>query len=276
MRRPIPAAVIAAVARAVSTWETHESMDRLFAHAGAPGEPPLLSKEKKAVDWLRRVNRDQSVRDPLAVIGLLIEGYMEDDIEPGARDTQERVDRNQRLAGVLERAGLRYVPGGKISGSLAAPSATLADLIRGRDLGAINHEFERAYENVDLDPREAVSAACNILESVCKTYIEDEGLEMPKKQDLQPVWTVVRQDLGLEPGRLTDRDLQEVLSGLFAVVHGIGALRTHGSSAHGEGRRSYKLEGRHARLAIHSAHTVALFIIETWDKKKAAETLASA
>lgn len=55
---------------------------------------------------------------------------------------------------------------------------------------------------------------------------------------------------------------------MFAVVSGIGALRTHASSAHGAGKRGYKLEPRHARLAVHSAHTLALFILESWEKKR--------
>ncbi|MFA5371010.1 MAG: abortive infection family protein [Sideroxydans sp.] len=64
-----------------------------------------------------------------------------------------------------------------------------------------------------------------------------------------------------------DQDLQTVLSGMISIVEGIGALRTHASSAHGAGKKSYKLEPRHARLAIHSAHTVALFILESWQRK---------
>ncbi|MFT6835524.1 MAG: hypothetical protein ACJA0H_001564 [Francisellaceae bacterium] len=46
-----------------------------------------------------------------------------------------------------------------------------------------------------------------------------------------------------------------------------GNARTHASSAHGEGRKLYNLKPRHAKLAIHSAHTLALFVLETWDKK---------
>lgn len=48
---------------------------------------------------------------------------------------------------------------------------------------------------------------------------------------------------------------------------GIGALRTHASSAHGAGKKQYKLEARHARLAIHAAHTVTLFVLESWAKR---------
>src|SRR5688572_32108998 len=55
-------------------------------------------------------------------------------------------------------------------------------------------------DTVESKPRDAVSAACNILEAVCKTYIEDEKLTMPAKQDLQGVWTIVRKHLGFDPG----------------------------------------------------------------------------
>lgn len=91
---------------------------------------------------------------------------------------------------------------------------------------------------------------------------------MPAKQDLQGVWTIVRKHLGLDPSTLSDKDLQQILTGIISVVHGIGALRTHASSAHGAGRITYRLEPRHARLAIHSAHTVALFVLESWQQRK--------
>jgi hypothetical protein len=106
------------------------------------------------------------------------------------------------------------------------------------------------------------------LEAVFKTYIEVEELPLPKKQDLQPIWKVVREDLGLNPAVIEDRDLQEILSGIFATVSGVGALRTHASSAHGAGVRAYKLKPRHARLAIHAAHTLAPFVLESWQEKR--------
>jgi hypothetical protein len=143
----------------------------------------------------------------------------------------------------------------------------LEEFIQERDTASIDQEFSRALTNVETSPREAVSAASNILESICKVYIAEEGLEMPVKQDLKPVWTVVRKHLGFDPSLVEDQDLQQVLSGMISVVEGIGALRTHASSAHGAGKKSYKLESRHARLAVHAAHTVALFILESWRNK---------
>ena len=78
MRKPIPAPIIAVVSELVSEYETHATLDSLFMHAGAPGEPPPESKQAKAMAWLRRVNKDQEV-DPISVLGQIIEGYMEEE-----------------------------------------------------------------------------------------------------------------------------------------------------------------------------------------------------
>ena len=270
MRREIPSAVITVivvitvVAEHAANSETHATLDSLFMYAGAPGEPPAGSKHAKALEWLRRVNRDESL-DPLKVIGKLIEGYMEAVIDSANSFVQER---KEKISRVLASCELQYVKGGRVVGALATPSRTLEQLIRERDLASINYEFDRALHSVESAPREAVSAACNILESLFKTYIEEEQLAMPAKQDLQPVWSVVRKHIGLDPSRIEDRDIQEILSGIFADVSGIGALRTHASSAHGAGKRTYKLEPRHARLAVHAAHTLTLFVLESWERQR--------
>lgn len=273
MRKEIPAPVIAVLSENMPDLESHASLDNLFSYAEAPGEPPEGSKPVKVQAWLRRVNKE--AERPLVVLGRIIECYMElPDIEENSRsmygmhaaDTKKEF--KKKIEAILSRCNLTYIAGGIISDGSSTPSRSLAESIKGRDIPSIDAEFTRALANVNSEPREAVSAACNILESIFKTYITDENLEMPQKQDLQNVWKVVRSDLGFEPGLLQDDDLKRILSGVLSVVDGIGAFRTHASSAHGEGRKVYKLKPRHARLAIHSAHTIALFVLETWDERK--------
>lgn len=266
MSKLIPAHVIAVLSDVIPSAETHASIDSLFMYADAPGDPPVGSKPVKVQEWLRRVNKVESI-DPMLVLGRLIEGYMEVDDDPSDQWSENKIERKTKIERALQRSELQYAKGGRIIGPVAAPSRSLEQLIRNRDMTSINEEFDRALATVETKPKEAVSAASNILESLCKIYIEEEKLEMPKKKDLQPVWTVVREDLGFDPGRVEDRDLKEILSGLIALVNGIGALRTHASSAHGAGVRGYTLEPRHARLAIHGAHTVVAFVLESWDKK---------
>ena len=268
MRKNIPAPIIAVVSELVSEYETHATLDSLFMHAGAPGEPPPESKHAKAMAWLRRVNKDEEV-NPLEVLGLIIEGYMEEEpdseFDQWFEKKQKKVD---RLKSALKKANLTYVQGGKIIGAHSVPVISLEQHIRKRDIASVNLEFDRAISNIEASPREAISAACNILESVFKVFIEENGLEMPKKKDLKPTWAIVRESLNFDPSKVEDRDLKEILSSLAGVVGGVGALRTHASSAHGAGKTMYRVAPRHARLAVHSAHTIALFVLESWEARQ--------
>jgi hypothetical protein len=204
----------------------------------------------------------------MQVLGKVIETYMEEVLDTEDQWDKLKLEDRAQIERALQASQLQYVQGGNVAGSLGTPSKTLEEFIRQRDLAQINEEFSRALKNVESTPREAVSAASNILESICKVYIADEGLDTPAKQDLKPVWSVVRKHLGFDPSIVEDQDLQQILSGMISVVDGIGALRTHASSAHGAGKKGYKLEPRHARLAVHGAHTLALFILESWQKKR--------
>jgi len=259
--------VIAIVSEIVSERESHATLDSLFMYAGAPGDPPPESKHSKALAWLRRVNKDPDV-EPLEVLGLILEGYLDEEVkgpEPWKTQTIKQVT---KLRTVLERSKLKYVTGGKFIGSFASPVSSLEDQIRKRDIESLNTEFNRAIESIEAKPRDAISAACNILESVFKIYIEEEELPQPKKLDLSATWKLVREDLNFDPKKVEDRDLKEILSGMAAIVSGVGAFRTHASSAHGAGRKIYKVEPRHARLAVHAAHTIALFVLESWEVRK--------
>ncbi|PCJ55343.1 MAG: ATP-dependent RNA helicase HrpA [Planctomycetota bacterium] len=272
MKKEIPSPVIAVLSEYIPILQTHATLDNLFMYAGAPGDPPEESKPAKTQIWLRRINQESD--NPLNILGKLIECYIELPLENEEKDffgvniPNKRKEFKDKLELILNRCNLNYVNGGFVSDGGASPSKSLSDLIKTRDIPAIESEFNRSLEKVNTEPREAVSAACNILESVFKIYIDDEGLTKPTKQDLQNVWKVVRADLGFNPKLVQDDDLKKVLSGIFSIVDGIGAFRTHASSAHGEGRKLYNLKPRHARLAIHSAHTLVMFILETWDDKR--------
>lgn len=275
MKVEIPAPIIAVVANHISDIKSHSGIDSLFAYADAPGDPPEGNKVVKVMEWLRRANK--SCDAPLSVLGRVIEEEMEDpDAEQRhsafASYNTNTADFIDKLKVMFERYGLIYTTGGVVQkvGSTGA-SKSLRKLIQGRDFRAIDMEFDRALENANIDPREACSAACNILESLFKIMIHDENLIKPAKQDLKNLWKAVADYLNFDPRSIEDDDLRKILSGMNSVVDGVGALRTHASTAHGAGKQIYKLEPRHARLAIHSAHTLATFVLESWDKRKAAE-----
>ena len=154
-----------------------------------------------------------------------------------------------------------------IEASVAAPSRSLRKVIQERDMGSVDVEFNRALAAVESDPPAAATAACACLEAIFKVYIEDHQLPLPNKETVKPLWNTVSKHLGFDPARIEDDDLKRILSGLSSVVDGIAALRTHAGSAHGRGTMRYRLKPRHARLAVHAAHTLATFIVESSDEK---------
>lgn len=277
MAKPIPAPVMALLSSSLADFESHATLNELFLHADAPGDVPPGSKPAKTQAWLRVVN--QQSPEPLKVLGKLVEKYMDDpDHAVGAGPVptfnapfllEEKRQFCRKFELLLAQYGWTYHRGGQISDGGLAPSRSLLQEIQKRDIPAVAQEFDRAVSNVEANPRDALSAACNILESVFKVYIQDNGIDLPAKQDIQGLFKVVKSHLGLDPSILEDDDLKKILTGVFSVVDGVGAFRTHASSAHGAGRKQYKLQPRHARLAINAAHSVATFVLETWDARAA-------
>jgi hypothetical protein len=136
----------------------------------------------------------------------------------------------------------------------------------------VSRDLDRALGNAKEDPEDAVTAACSTVESVCRSILIELGQPLPDRKDIKGLFNSVRKLLGLSPDRpdldpVIAEDVRRILGGLGTVVEGIGALRTHGGDAHGRERGFARVDHRIASLAIHAASTVALFLIETWQRK---------
>jgi len=269
----IPRPIIGLVAEIISEYYSHAQLDNLFLQADAPGDSPVGNKIVKCQAWLARCN--QADVNGLQVLGAVIEDFMERILD--MTDTwgtpnkwaEEWQGHRDKIHEALMSHGLTYSSGGKIYavGSTGAVKS-LEQILQSKDLQAVELEFERAMENISIDPPASLTAACAIIESACKLYIEEKGLSNPKDCSIKPLWVTVANDLGFDASRVEDNDLRKILTGLSSIVDGIGALRTHAGSAHGRGGMRYKIQPRHARLAVHSAHTLTVFLLESWDNKR--------
>jgi hypothetical protein len=196
------------------------------------------------------------------VLGRIIEQFMD---SPHSQEEGKK-----RITNALARNGLSYQEGGVIYGSAEAlPAATLADIIHRRDVPALRRDFDRAISNVDIDPSAAVTAASSILESIFQIYIEDHDLDLPSKETIGSMWTVVQRHLNLNPHSEQRDDLRKICSGLTSIVDGVGSLRTHSGTAHGHGNDDHTITAAEARLAVHSAFGLAVFVFEKWPNAKA-------
>jgi hypothetical protein len=264
----IPPSIIGTASPILADAYTHSQLNTRFMSAGFPGEPPEGNKIDKCRNWLARANAESP--DPLTIFGTLIAEFMDTEPTPQMLVQNNGTDPRERIRTALAKEGLSYNRGGYIHGaSLSGPSRSLAERIKSEGIQAIQIEYDRAYKSIESDPGAALTAACAILESVCKYYLGEAGHELPKKQVLGTLWPEVANYLGLSPGNVADDDLKRILQGLYSIGDGVAALRTHQGSAHGrsEGKNN-RLMPRHARLAVHAAHTMAMFILETWDAQR--------
>jgi hypothetical protein len=149
--------------------------------------------------------------------------------------------------------------------------AELVDKSEVLDFDTVRRDLDRALASAEGDPEDAVTAACSTIESMCRSILLELGLPLPQRKDISGLYKAVREPLGISPDRsdfaqeIVD-DVRKVLSGLATAIEGIGALRTHAGDAHGRERGFRRIDARIARLAIHSASTVALFLLETWQQ----------
>jgi hypothetical protein len=240
---------------------SHRKIETLCYECGFTGEPPEGNCANKITSWIVREGQTRGSA-VFACTGKLIESFMD-----GDRPIESDLKNRDRIRRMLAENGLHYQQGGHIYGaSASAPAKSLDDYLQERDVPGIEREFHRALESVVSDPAAAITAACAILEAFCRTYILTNGLELPSDLSAKPLWKTVARHLGLATADQTSRDLQTICTGLAAVVDGIACLRTHDGSAHGREEREYDVSPRQARLAIHAAHTLVLFGLETWSE----------
>lgn len=149
----------------------------------------------------------------------------------------------------------------------------LVDGIRIHSFDTVERDLARALASVEADPENSVTAACSLVESVCRSILIEMGEALPARKDIDGLMRSVQTQLGLSPGRVGQAkeisdDVRQILGGLTSVAKGVGALRTHGGDAHGRESGFARLDPKLARLSLHAASSLALFLIETWEQKQ--------
>ncbi len=194
------------------------------------------------------------------------------------RDFIKEPARHTAVVGYLNKHlfydGLKLEPAGRVMRlveivEMAPVTAELSAMAAGIDFDTVSRDLDRALRAAADDPEIAVTAACAVAESVCQSILVELELDLPSGQDISGLYRAVRDPLGLDPAKegLASEivnDVKAVLSGLVTSVQSIGSLRTHVGGAHGKEKGFRRIDARIAKLAIHSASAVALFLIETW------------
>ena len=267
----IPTSIIGLLSQIFPDHYTQSAIDSLFLFAGAPEAIPDGSKPTKIQSWLRQVN-STSAKPPLKVLGAILDDFFEkqdtgntfwpnSDSNHVAKLEAEKLQIRETLA----REGLTYFRGGTIVRGGAVSTLSLDESVKKHGLQSVDIEIQRALSQIEQDPHAAAQYAGNVLEASIKAYLDHKGKTYGNGDTLAELWKVASEQIGLRPVDWDNKDLKKIASGLNSIVDGIAHLRNYKSGAHGkseEQSRNITIKPRHARLAIHAAHTVSAYILE--------------
>ena len=255
----------------IGIYRSGPKLEHFFLDCGLDMRIGAGSRVPATTDCLRRANDSCNARAAIERVILRVADPREYVSEPekasAVRDHLNQALEPDGLA-ITVVAGKAYLSERQSAGAIVTPFIAKVTIL---DFDTVQIEIARALTNIAADPEDAVTAACSLIEGVCRSILIELGLPLPPKKDIDGLVRAVQEPLGLSPGRSDlpteiEQDVRQVLGGLNSVVKGVGSLRTHGGDAHGREKGFKRIDARIARLAINAASTAALFFIETWER----------
>ena len=157
----------------------------------------------------------------------------------------------------------RHVGVIEIPGIKAAKQA-----LRGTDRSYVARQITRMESSVVDDPDLAIGTAKELLETSCKSILQDRGIDIPSGAKIPQLVKLTSKELQLTPedipGAAKASDtIKRLLSNLATITQAISELRNQYGTGHGKPGTAKGLTSRHAKLAVGAASTLAVFLAET-------------
>ena len=130
-------------------------------------------------------------------------------------------------------------------------------------------------DSVESDPALAIGTAKELVETVCKTILEERGKTIEGSPDIPSLTKALLKELKLVPDGIHEAAkgadlIKAVLRSLGTLGNDLGQLRGLYGTGHGKTAKTQGLKPRHARLAVGAAATLVTFLFEThrdtWDE----------
>jgi len=179
----------------------------------------------------------------------------------------------------LKNDGFQLVEKTKISGKpifvaryvgvFTSPGISAArETLGGIDPGYIAQQITRMEAAQENDPDLAIGTSKELVETCCKTILKERRVAIPKGADLIKLVKMTSKELELTPGDIPEKakaadTIKRLLSNLATITQGIAELRNLFGTGHGKEAGVKGLTSRNAKLAVGSASTLAVFLVET-------------
>lgn len=138
------------------------------------------------------------------------------------------------------------------------------------DLKFIDRQIKRMEDSIESDPDLAIGTAKELIESCCKTILNELNVPFDeKKLDVPQLAKLCLENLKLVPDSVDPKAkgadvIKKILGNVGAISHGMAELRNMYGTGHGKSGTFSSLSPRHARLAVNSASAFVHFVFDTY------------
>jgi len=129
-------------------------------------------------------------------------------------------------------------------------------------------QISRMEKSIESDPALAIGTAKELIETCCKTILEQRGKSVVGKPDMPTLTKNTLKELKLVPDDIPEaargRDvIKRLLQNLGTIGNNLAELRGLYGTGHGKHDKAEGLTPRHAKLAVGAASSLATFLFET-------------
>jgi hypothetical protein len=136
------------------------------------------------------------------------------------------------------------------------------------DAAYVLGQITRMESAINDDPSLAIGTAKELVETCCKTILNQRGIKIEGSPDLPNLTRQTGRELRLTLADIPDdakavETIRRLLSNLASICQSLTELRNTYGTGHGRDAHSKGLGSRHAKLMVGAASTLAVFLIET-------------
>jgi integrase len=146
--------------------------------------------------------------------------------------------------------------------------ADVSTSLRAFDAARVEDAWNDARNHRLDNPRIALTAARELLESVCKHILDLSGTPYDDRADLPELYRLTARSLDLAPSQQSEETFRRIFGSCTSIVEGVGSLRNFFGSAHGRGSEDAHAAPRHAELAVNLAGVMAMYLVKTWSARQ--------
>lgn len=153
--------------------------------------------------------------------------------------------------------------------------------VANRQMNQIKSAFNSDYICVQIDsilgqidsaPHFAIGKAKELLETCCKSILDEQKVEYARDIELTSLMKVTCENIGLSAKKLKE-DIKgkevaaKILGNLSAIAHGMAELRNLYGDGHGKSKSFVPLPPRYAELAVGASAACVKFLWDTYTER---------